>query len=210
MGRRSDAKERILESAIELIHGRSYADVGVKDLCDHAGVKKGSFYHFFDSKKALILEALDRHYQAFRKHLQQKVFQSQQRPLDRFESLNMSLYRGHKKCKEKNGEVWGCLLGNLTLEMSTRDKEIQEALMKHLSDLQTMIGKTIEDAIEQGDLPAVDVSLASEAVLAHYQGLQLLAKLRNDPEVLMRHRLDIRIIVEGIAQGQRESRDQLN
>ena len=32
MGRTSDAKERLIASAIELIHARSYADVGVNDV----------------------------------------------------------------------------------------------------------------------------------------------------------------------------------
>ena len=59
MGRTSDARERLIHSAIELVHARSYADVGVNELCEHAGVKKGSFYHFFPSKRDLIVAALD-------------------------------------------------------------------------------------------------------------------------------------------------------
>ncbi|UCD12029.1 MAG: helix-turn-helix transcriptional regulator [Nitrospinaceae bacterium] len=43
----SDAKQRILDSARGLIYSRSYAGVGVQEICKHAGVKKGSFYHFF-------------------------------------------------------------------------------------------------------------------------------------------------------------------
>ena len=59
MGRTSDAKQKLIDSAIELIHSRSFADVGVNELCQHAGVKKGSFYHFFPSKQDLTLTALD-------------------------------------------------------------------------------------------------------------------------------------------------------
>ena len=47
----ADTQTRILESARELIHSRSYADVGVAAICEHAGVNKGSFYHFFPSKR---------------------------------------------------------------------------------------------------------------------------------------------------------------
>ena len=38
---------------------RSAADVGVNELCQHAGVKKGSFYHFFTSKQDLLLSTVD-------------------------------------------------------------------------------------------------------------------------------------------------------
>ena len=41
---------KLIDSASELIHSRSYADVGVNELCEHAGVKKGSFYHFFPNR----------------------------------------------------------------------------------------------------------------------------------------------------------------
>ena len=54
-----DTQKRILDSASELIHARSYADVGVSAICEHAGVKKGSFYHFFRSKQELTLTVLD-------------------------------------------------------------------------------------------------------------------------------------------------------
>ena len=58
----NDTKQRILASARELIYSRSYSDVGVAAICTHAGVKKGSFYHFFASKQELTLEALDTFY----------------------------------------------------------------------------------------------------------------------------------------------------
>ncbi len=54
MGRTSDARERIIQSSIELIHYLSYSSVGVNELCEHAGVKKGSFYHYFPSKSDLM------------------------------------------------------------------------------------------------------------------------------------------------------------
>ena len=56
----SHAKEKLLDSALDLMYARSYRDVGVQEICEHAGVKKGSFYHFFPSKRDLTLAALDR------------------------------------------------------------------------------------------------------------------------------------------------------
>jgi len=53
MNAQLDTYDRILLAARELIHARSYAEVGVAAICDQAQVKKGSFYHFFPSKQAL-------------------------------------------------------------------------------------------------------------------------------------------------------------
>ena len=40
-----DTKQRLLDAAFALFYARSYADVGVQEICEKAGVKKGSFYH---------------------------------------------------------------------------------------------------------------------------------------------------------------------
>ena len=54
-----DTRQRLLDAAGELIHASSYREVGVQQICDRAGVRKGSFYHFFPSKRDLALASLD-------------------------------------------------------------------------------------------------------------------------------------------------------
>src|SRR6187402_1253199 len=59
MGRTSDARERLIDSMVELIWIGSYGSTSVDSICERAGVKKGSFYHFFPSKTDLALAAID-------------------------------------------------------------------------------------------------------------------------------------------------------
>ena len=59
MGRVSDAKERLMEAVLELIWTGSYGGTTIDHICDRAGVKKGSFYYFFDSKADLALAAVE-------------------------------------------------------------------------------------------------------------------------------------------------------
>ena len=42
-----------------MIGSSSYASTGVAEICKKAGVNKGSFYHFFESKEELAINALD-------------------------------------------------------------------------------------------------------------------------------------------------------
>ena len=46
MGRVSDAKERLMEAVGELIWTGSYGSTTIDQICEKAGVKKGSFYYF--------------------------------------------------------------------------------------------------------------------------------------------------------------------
>ena len=59
-------RERLIDAATELLHEFPYHAVGVQTLCEHAGVRKGSFYHFFGSKEELTIAAMDRAWQACR------------------------------------------------------------------------------------------------------------------------------------------------
>jgi TetR/AcrR family transcriptional repressor of nem operon len=60
MGRVSDAKERLMSAAMDLVWEESYGAVTVDDICQRADVKKGSFYYFFQSKADLAGAALEK------------------------------------------------------------------------------------------------------------------------------------------------------
>jgi TetR/AcrR family transcriptional repressor of nem operon len=53
MGRTSDANERLMDAALDLIWEESYGAVTIDDICKRADVKKGSCYYFFKSKSEL-------------------------------------------------------------------------------------------------------------------------------------------------------------
>src|SRR5918912_2787057 len=74
MRRLNDARARLIASAIELIYARSYGAVSVDDLCAHAGVHKGSFYHFFPSKRDLLLAALDAQWEQAKQTMLEPAF----------------------------------------------------------------------------------------------------------------------------------------
>ena len=59
MTQNTDSRQRILDAASVLFHTRSYDAVGVALVCDQAGVSKGSFFHFFGSKRDLALAVMD-------------------------------------------------------------------------------------------------------------------------------------------------------
>ena len=52
--------ERILDAAARAIRRNGYAGVGVADVMKEAGLTHGGFYAHFDSRDALLVEALAR------------------------------------------------------------------------------------------------------------------------------------------------------
>ena len=58
--RKQETHERIVDVAARTIRRHGYAGVGVADVMKKAGLTHGGFYAHFDSRDALLVEALER------------------------------------------------------------------------------------------------------------------------------------------------------
>jgi TetR/AcrR family transcriptional repressor of nem operon len=56
----SETRAKLLDAARDVIRAKGYAGSTVDDICAAAGVTKGSFFHYFDSKEALGIAAVER------------------------------------------------------------------------------------------------------------------------------------------------------
>lgn len=56
---RASSKEVIAEAACELFLEQGYEETSVADIASRAGVSRSSFFNYFDSKAAVLWEALD-------------------------------------------------------------------------------------------------------------------------------------------------------
>jgi TetR/AcrR family transcriptional repressor of nem operon len=183
MGRTSDARERILSAAQSLIELRGYSALGVAEICKAAGVPKGSFYYFFESKEALGLAVIDEHWAAQRRGWS-AILDGGDEPLQRlrrlFEATEAEQRTGQQTC----GTVSGCLFGNLTLELSNQTEPIRERL-KEIFDAQVdMVRSVIEVAEKRGEITVADSREAARSVVAQLEGQVLFAKLYNNTQRL--------------------------
>jgi TetR/AcrR family transcriptional repressor of nem operon len=179
-----DTKERLVASAAMLWHAKSYADVGVNEICAEAGVKKGSFYHFFPSKSDVALAVLDFRCEQAIASLFRPVLSSESSPLESLTRLIEIQYELQKQIQADTGAVLGCPIGNFSLELSTRDERVRQRCVELLEEWALQIEPLLEAAVQEGELPPIDVGRASMAVTAYIEGILLLAKTRNDAEVI--------------------------
>src|SRR6266566_3262230 len=91
MGRVSDAKEKLMEAVKELIWTGSYGTTTIDQICDKAGVKRGSFYYFFDSKAELAETAIGEDCERRRPELD-SIFSAASPPLERLEKYCNFVY----------------------------------------------------------------------------------------------------------------------
>jgi TetR/AcrR family transcriptional repressor of nem operon len=184
-----------LDAADELMYERGYEAVGVQELCERAGVKKGSFYHWFPSKAALAVAMLDASWMRTRAHIFDPAFGPAIAPLDRFDRLGELLVAHHERVRDQQGAVLGCRFGNFAAELSTRDTTVQARLADVFADMRELFKDAISDAMQTGEIPPVDAWEASAAVLAHMEGLLLVAKAGNEPGLVARFGADVRALL---------------
>jgi TetR/AcrR family transcriptional repressor of nem operon len=183
MGRTSDARAKILTAAQSLIESRGYSALGVAEICKTAGVPKGSFYYFFESKEALALAVIDQHWGAQSADWE-RIMSSDAQPLQRLRQLFEETEAGQRAGQQSCGTVSGCLFGNLSLELSNQTEPIRERLQEIFDKQVEMVGEVIAEAQQQGDASVADTREAARSVVAQLEGQVLFAKLYNNPQRL--------------------------
>jgi TetR/AcrR family transcriptional repressor of nem operon len=183
MGRTSDAREKILNAAQSLIELRGYSALGVAEICKAAGVPKGSFYYFFESKEVLALAVIDEHWAAQLVEWE-RIMRSDTQPLQRLRQLFEETEADQRAGQQSCGTVSGCLFGNLTLELSNQTEPIRERLQEIFDRQVEMVDQVIAEARQQGDVSVADTHEAARSVVAQLEGQVLFAKLYNNPQRL--------------------------
>lgn len=181
MGRCSDAKDRLLATTARLLHERGYEALSVADICADAGLKKGSFYHFFPSKRDLVLETIDK-----LGHRQLEMFSvAAATPGTARERLVQLLRTTAKglRATECEGRICGCPLGNLALEMAVRDEQIRARVSRVFDGWRTVVLSLLSQGIERGEFSLEAPETVATSIVAYWQGATMLAKAANDPDV---------------------------
>ncbi len=184
MGRTSDARDRLLKAACELMLRRGYGAIGGAEICAHADVRKGSFYYFFPSKQALTLAAIDSHWNRQRAEWTD-ILSAPEPALSRLKTLIQQQVSTQQQARDTGGDVPGCLFGNLALELSNQEQEVRHRLENIFDEQIDLIQTTLRDAAKEGTIPRSAVNRATaRAIVAQLEGMVLLAKLGNDPSLL--------------------------
>lgn len=179
-----DTRTRLLEAAARLIWRRSFHATGVDELCREAGVKKGSFYHFFHSKTELAIAAIEEFWHRVRREVYQPVFSSEASGLEQLQALLDRLQAFQIQAQKENGLYLGSPFGSLGQEMACQDERLRLCLEKICRDQCEYIELAIKKAIQDGDIAPGNNPLRAQRIFALLEGAILLAKLNADPTIL--------------------------
>jgi TetR/AcrR family transcriptional repressor of nem operon len=183
--RQCESKLKLLRTAHELISQQSYGSVGVDQICEQSGVKKGSFYHFFRSKSELTVAAYEYHWASLQEALG-RIFSAEKPPLDRLDDYFNHVGQAQTERFQRYGRLLGCPFVSLGCELSTQDESIRLMAQKISEGKRVYLENTIREAIERGDVSAADPRALADELHTYIVGLVQEAKIANDVRVLDR------------------------
>jgi TetR/AcrR family transcriptional repressor of nem operon len=174
-------RTKLLAAAQQLMLEKGYAATSVNEICEIAGVTKGSFFHFFDSKETLGKEVLYYYWGPIKAAHEQGDFLQADDPLERlFRYCDFITELVEHPMTPKS-----CLFGNFTQELSTTYPEIivicQEAFTWWTELLEQDLIKAKEKYTPVQDF---DPKSVAQHFMAVYEGNLILFKAYHDPTLL--------------------------
>jgi TetR/AcrR family transcriptional regulator, transcriptional repressor for nem operon len=181
--REGDTKQKLCNTAVDLIWENSYGSVSVDDICNRAGVNKGSFYYAFKSKSDLAVAAFENHWNKKRSALDE-IFSSQVSPLDRMKNYCDRVVQDQLEKYQKAGKVCGCPFNSIGSELSTLDEPIRKKAHELSERSMKYLASTLRDAIAEGTVEPRDPMELAREVSCYVSGLLMQAKIENNPDAL--------------------------
>jgi len=184
MGRTSDANQRLMTAAIDLMWEESYGAVTIDDICKRADVKKGSFYYFFKSKADLAVAALEKLWADDWKPRLDQLFSPSVEPLDRITGYLEALYVLQAEHFKKYGKVLGCPVCTVGSEISTQEVDVNAKVREIISRKWKYYESAIRDAIAAGLIEAGDPAKKAQTLGFLLEGAMSQARIMNNTESL--------------------------
>jgi TetR/AcrR family transcriptional regulator, transcriptional repressor for nem operon len=184
MGRTSDADQRLMDAALELVWSQSYGAVTIDDICKRAQVKKGSFYYYYDSKEQLAVAALERMWIEDWKPAMDAIFSASIEPLDRLKAYLGGIHRRSVETKARVGRMIGCPVASVGSEVSTQDCNICSKTRELLGRKRRYVESAMREAMANGSIEPGDPVKRTLVLASLIEGMMLQARMMNDPEVL--------------------------
>ncbi len=184
----TETRDRLLETAVELVWQSNYCSVGVNEICERAGVTKGAFYHHFDSKADLFYAAA-RHHWELSKGDWDAICSPSLAPLEQLERIIAytlcHLAGGDRYPEGVDLEVAGCPFfsagGQVGLDETKVRQAAQEMAENAIRYLTALVRGLKTEGYLNGD---PDVEQVARMAFSFVQGLMIYARAYNSSAIV--------------------------
>lgn len=175
----TDVRDTLIQTGHRAMAAKGFSAVGLKEILDTAGVPKGSFYHYFDSKDAygrVLLEAYFHDYLAeLDATLRAPGLTMVQRLLGYFQS-----WRETQSLSDCQGK---CLAVKLGAEVADLSEGMRQAMKQGVSGITERLARAIEAGIQEGSLaPQAEPAQLAQSLYQLWLGASVVVKIAKDTQ----------------------------
>ncbi len=171
-----DTRQQILQVAQRIIGSKGFSAVGLNEILRTAGVPKGSFYHYFESKDCFGEALLEHYFDGYLAGMD-ALFAG---PGDTAHRLNL-YWQQWMRNQGSSCDEGKCLAVKLGAEVADLSERMRTALDRGTRRIISRLARAIAAASQEGsvhtDLPAECMALRLYQL---WLGASVLAKIRQD------------------------------
>lgn len=138
----ADTRSRIVEAARYLFWEKGYAATGLAELLERAKANSGSFYHFFESKDALLRTVLETYVDLFEPVVLRPAWATTTDPIERV----FALLAGYRERLVATECRYGCPIGRLALELDPENVPAHALIAQNFSGWTSAVRLCLEAA----------------------------------------------------------------
>jgi AcrR family transcriptional regulator len=190
---RDARRQRIIDAAWRCATRKGYRDITVDDVCAEAGISKGAFYGYFDSKQALLVALLEADAAAV-DQLMEDLGDREPSSVERLRQFTRAmLERGDDPAQvQVRADLWNAI---------TTEAAVRDGFARTIEQRRTVLREWIEDGVRTGDLVDLPANAFASVLLALGDGLLLHSALRPDAFRWANIRRVVDVLFSGIRAG---------
>jgi TetR/AcrR family transcriptional repressor of nem operon len=178
---KQEVKTALLEVGMDMMFERGYTNTGIQEVLSALNVPKGSFYHYFDSKENYAVEIIRHFDQSYSANLVRILRNPKETPLQRLRTYcetTMALLEA-QECSR------GCLIGNLSQEMSDQSEVLRKELCVVMYKWRDIFAACVEEGQKSGEIVKIKSAVElAELCLCGWSGAVMRAKTAKSTEPL--------------------------
>lgn len=141
-------RDRLLEVGAQAFSDLSFNSCGLSEILRRAGVPKGSFYHYFESKEDFGIALIERESAEYVECMRPLVEDHARSPIERLRAV---FEMGREECI-KNGPARRCLIPKLALETAQLSESVHAAVKRAYERWSGQLAAIIREAQARGEI----------------------------------------------------------
>lgn len=173
MSSMSTVREKLIDATFNEVFTAGYSAASLANILKRADVKKGAMYHYFPSKKDMVLAMIDEKLEQRTKNKWQAIIDEDGNLID----ILISILQDTKSFNLKEG----CPLGNLLQEHLGEDEDFSNILTSILNKWKDIFVSILEKAKQKNQINQNTNTLqCATFLIASIEGAILLSKKSQD------------------------------